>query len=95
MTRYLNLESAMCRELEKLEEKYRNGSEMSEGDLRRVDLLAHSLKSLSRYLAAKESEEAQRMAYESNNQYYTPNTRYMGQNQGGQYQGYMPNDRRW
>lgn len=93
MSRYMNLENTMCKELERLEEKYRNGSEMSEGDLRRIDLLAHSLKCLIRYISAKESEEAQRVAYEGNNQYYSTNARYM--NQGGQYPNYIPSDRRW
>ena len=92
MSMYLGLESALRKELDKLEEKYRNGSEISEGDLRRIDLLAHSLKSLNCYVQKKESEEMQRMAYEGNG-YYNPNTRYMEQNR--QYQSYMPSDRRW
>ena len=91
MTRYINLESALCRELDKLEEKYRSGAEMSEGDLRRVDLLTHSLKSLGVYVAKKEAEEAQRMAYQ-NNGYYVQNNGYVDQNK---YQGYMPTERRW
>ena len=92
MSRYLSLESALTKELDKLEEKYRNGSEMSEGDLRRVDLLTHSLKSLDCFVSRKESEEMQRMSYENNNSYYVnPNTRYVDQNR----QYYTPNDRRW
>ena len=92
MSRYVNLENAMCRELDKLEEKYRGGAEMSEGDLRRIDLLSHSLKSIRCYAEKIEAEESQRAMYENNNGYYAnPNMRYMDQNR---YQGY-PNDRRW
>ena len=54
--RYMNLESKLCRELELLEEKYRNGAEMSEGDLRKIDLLAHSMKCLATFVAMKEAE---------------------------------------
>ena len=39
--KYDLLESKICKELDLLEEKYRTGAEMSEGDLRRLDLLAH------------------------------------------------------
>ena len=54
--RYMMLEKSLCRELELLEEKYRNGQEMSEGDLRRTDLLAHAIKSLATYTAMKQAE---------------------------------------
>lgn len=54
---YNHLENKMSKELSALEEKYRTGAEMSEGDLRRIDLLAHSLKSLATYCAMKEAEE--------------------------------------
>ena len=53
---YMNLEKKMCKELEALEEKYRTGADMSEGDLRRIDLLVHSLKSMATYKAMKEAE---------------------------------------
>ena len=56
---YKHLENKMCKELEALEEKYRTGMEMSEGDLRRIDLLVHSLKSLATYKAMREAEEMQ------------------------------------
>lgn len=90
MGRYMNLESAMRKELDKLDEKYGNGAEMSEGDLRRIDLLTHSLKSVRCYMEKVDAEESQRAMYENN--YYNQNTRYMDQNR---YQGYAPNDRRW
>ena len=50
-----HLENTMRRELEALEEKYRGGQELAESDLRRIDLLAHSLKSLVTYCAMKDS----------------------------------------
>ena len=55
--KYDLLESKICKELDLLEEKYRTGAEMSEGDLRRLDLLAHAIKSLTTYSAMKEAEE--------------------------------------
>jgi hypothetical protein len=54
--RYMMLENKLCKELELLEEKYRTGAEMSEGDLRRIDLLVHSMKSLATYTAMKQAE---------------------------------------
>ena len=56
---YQYLESKLCKELSAIEEKYHNGAELSEGDLRRIDLLIHSLKSLATYGAMKEAEEPQ------------------------------------
>ena len=84
--RYMNLESKLCRELEMLEEKYRNGQEMSEGDLRRIDLLAHAMKSLATFVAMKEAEtgyqEEQYMdtSRMGNNSYM--NNSYMNYNRG-------------
>lgn len=51
------LEDKMCKELELIEEKYKGGAEMSEVDLKRVDMLAHALKSLATYKAMKEADE--------------------------------------
>lgn len=91
MNMFPNLEVSLCKELNKLEEKYRSGAEMSEGDLRKADLLCHTLKSLLSYCEKKEAEEMQ------NNNYYVPNTRYMGQNMNQNMNGQYPpyNDRRW
>lgn len=77
---YMNLEKNMCRELEALEEKYRNGAEMSEGDIRRVDLLAHALKSMSTYKAMKQAEgyDEHGNSYAGNNSYM--NNSYMNNN---------------
>lgn len=51
------LENKLCRELDSLEEKYRSGADMSEGDLRRAEMLTHTLKSLATYDAMKEAKE--------------------------------------
>ena len=51
------LETRLCRELDTLEEKYRSGADMSEGDLRRAEMLTHTLKSLATYDAMKEAKE--------------------------------------
>lgn len=71
---YMNLEKNMCRELEALEEKYRNGAEMSEGDLRRIDLLVHSLKSMATYKAMKQAEGYENNQYQEN---YNQGNSYM------------------
>lgn len=58
------LEKKMCKELGILEDKYASGAEMSETDLKRIDLLVHSLKSLATYRAMYEAEHAPVMAEE-------------------------------
>lgn len=50
---YENLENAMCEELEKMNEKYKNGQEISSGDLQKADLIFHALKSAATYEAMK------------------------------------------
>lgn len=63
---YMNLEKKMCRELDALEEKYRTNAELSESDLRRADLLLHSLKSMATYKAMREAEEMNNQSYGMN-----------------------------
>lgn len=53
------LENKMCKELDNIEERYRGGAEMSEADLRKIDMLVHALKSLATYEAMKEAAEYQ------------------------------------
>ena len=77
---YMNLEKNMCRELEALEEKYRNGAEMSEGDIRRIDLLAHALKSMSTYKAMKQAEGYEGNQYQEN---YNQGNSYMNNSYAG------------
>lgn len=58
MKRFNNLEEAMCRELEMLDNKYENESmEMSTQDVEKADVLFHALKSAATYYAMKDSEE--------------------------------------
>lgn len=107
---YKHLENKMCKELAALEEKYRTGAEMSEGDLRRIDLLAHSLKSLATFAAMKEAEEMQSgNSYMGGNSYNSYNSysrggnmsmngypnRDMRQDMSGHYPPYYPEERRW
>lgn len=48
-----HLENAMCEELDKLNEKYQQGQEISAGDLQKADIIGHALKSLTTYEAMK------------------------------------------
>ena len=57
MQKYEMIEKAMCKEMEDIEHKLQGNAEMSETDLKRVDLLAHAMKSLATYKAMKEAEE--------------------------------------
>lgn len=57
MDKFDLLEKEMCRELETIEQKLKAGTEMSDTDLKRVDMLAHAMKSLATYKAMKEAEE--------------------------------------
>ena len=66
MNRYMMLENKICKELDLLEEKYRTGAEMSEGDLRKLDLLSHSIKSLITYVAMKQNDMPQQMPQQMN-----------------------------
>lgn len=57
MNKFEALEKAMCKELEAIEQKLKGGTEMSETDLKRVDMLTHAMKSLATYTAMKDAEE--------------------------------------
>lgn len=58
MKRHENLEEAMCRELEMLDQKYaENPGEMSAQDVEKADILYHALKSAATYYAMKEAED--------------------------------------
>lgn len=59
MDKFESLEKAMCSELESIEKKL-NGGEMSETDLKRIDMLAHAMKSIATYKAMKEAEDYER-----------------------------------
>ena len=51
------LENAMCEEMERLNEEYKGGKEITSGDLAKADLIGHALKSLAGYEAMKGSSE--------------------------------------
>lgn len=58
MKRYEDLDKALCKELEKLDKKYRGDvPEMSQQDVERADLLFHAMKSAETYYAMVESED--------------------------------------
>ena len=48
-----NIENVMCDELDKMDEKYADGQEISSGDLAKADLIFHALKSVATYKAMK------------------------------------------
>lgn len=96
MDKFEALEKAMCKELEAIEQKIKGGTEMSETDLKRIDMLAHAMKSLATYKAMKEAEE-----YEypedgmSGRRGRAMNGRYVSRDPGpmmydGGYSGYYP-----
>lgn len=57
MDKFEALEKSMCMELEALDQKMKNGTEMSTQDLEKIDKLTHAMKSLATYKAMKEAEE--------------------------------------
>jgi len=57
MEKFEALEKAMCKELEAIQQKLVGGAEMSETELRRVDMLTHAMKSLATYEAMKDAED--------------------------------------
>ena len=100
------LEQKLCKELDTLEDKYRSGAELSENDLKRIDMLYHALKNKAKYEGEKEAEEynMHSMSYENRGGYSgRRSSRDMGPNGGnsGHYP-MMPNnpyyydmDRQW
>lgn len=50
------LEQKMCKELDNLEDKLRNGADMTMQDLEKIDKLYHALKSKATYDAMKDAE---------------------------------------
>lgn len=50
-----HIENAMCEELERLNDEYKSGKEITSGDLAKADLIGHALKSLATYEAMKGS----------------------------------------
>ena len=98
MEKFEDLERAMCKELEAIEQKVKGGKEMTDMDLDRADKLAHAMKSLATYKAMKDAEE-----YEtgmSGGRGHGMYGRYVSRDDGysGHYEGYYPPrypERRW
>ena len=107
MGKHENLEKKMCRELEMLESKYSDTAELSIEDLKKIDTLAHALKSLATYNAMKEAEEGEGMdGYSGRRGRNAYNGRYMSRSMGPQsyddgysgrypYPMWPPNERGW
>ena len=54
---YPNICDAIHREMNTLEEKYANGTQLSMKDMEDIDIMTHALKSIATYSAMVESEE--------------------------------------
>ena len=93
MKKHEVLENKMCKELEIIEEKYRSGAEMSEADLKKVDMLAHALKSLATYEAMKEASEMQ--SYRMNSYESNPYANSYGRQEMPARYPYYPEPRHW
>ena len=52
-----NIENVLCAELDKINEKYQDGNEISSGDLHTVDTIFHALKSAETYKAMKDYDD--------------------------------------
>ena len=94
MKRYEDLDKAMCKELEKLDKKYRGDvAEMSQQDADRADTLFHALKCAETYYAmvgAGEDDEDEEHSRKSYARYRSPRTgRYISRDGGwsGRYPG--------
>jgi hypothetical protein len=87
------LEKSMCKELEAIEQKVKGGVDMNDTELKRVDTLAHALKSLLTYKAMKEAEE-----YEggmSGRRGRGMDGRYVSRDYGPRSYDYQPYPPRW
>ncbi len=90
MDKFESLEKTMCKELEAIEQKLKAGTEMSETDLKRVDMLAHAMKSLATYKAMKEAEEYEYDDGMSGRRGRGMNGRYVSRDYGPRSYDYMP-----
>lgn len=97
------LEQKMCKELDNLEEKYQSNQELSESDLKRMDMLWHALKSKATYDAMKEAKEYEMQGGNSYANRSYNDGGYSGRRSmemGPGYSGHYPpmpyyNDRQW
>ena len=79
------LEKKMCKELQNLEDKYANGAEMSEGELRKADMLVHALKSLATYRAMVEADEPEEEGFSGRRGRSPVTGRYVSRDGGSSY----------
>lgn len=84
MMHYENLESKLCKELMALDEKYKTATELSEADLRKIDMITHAMKCLATYIAMAEAKEMNQY----NNNSYARMGRYMSRDGVPMNQGY-------
>lgn len=59
---YSGICEAIHRELDKMEERYAGGAQMTGKDLEDIDLMTHALKNIATYEAMTEYEEPPRMS---------------------------------
>ena len=64
---YENIRKALCKELEQMDKDMENNSKMSDGDLRRYDMIMHALKSQATWEAMEGQSGA--MSYDGGNSY--------------------------
>lgn len=85
--KFEHLENKLDQELRNLNEKYRQGAEMTEGDLKKADMLAHTAKCLMAYEKMLSETNGQPEYYQGNS--YQGNNSYMSGNSytGNSYMG--------
>ena len=62
MKKHEIIEQELCKEIDKIENALKAGQTMSFDDLKKLDLMYHTLKDISTYNAMKESEEYEGMS---------------------------------
>ena len=85
MDKFETLEKKMCMELEAIEQKLSGGTEMTETDLKRIDLLAHAMKSLATYKAMIDPEGWEEDMGMSGRRGRAANGRYVSRDGGNSY----------
>ena len=79
------------KELDLIQEKYRNGAEMTEGDLRRLEMLSHSGASLCKINKFQKDEDIMPMNPSMNG---SGNNSFMNSSYNNQYQSAYPTNQR-
>lgn len=81
------IEEKLCKEIEEIKEKLRNGGKISESDAQRLDLLYHTLKSKAGYESMKGKDQYGMggMSYENRMGYSGAYSMDMGPGSPGRY----------